>query len=57
MPKKKIDPSLLEKCEFRYNDEMIGFEGILVSMCQHKKHPGIKNIYPRCIKKHCPLKA
>jgi hypothetical protein len=49
------EAGLPKKCDFRYEDEMIGFEGQPVEMCCHREHPGAVNIYPRCKTIACPI--
>jgi len=40
-------------CEYRKQEETIGFEGNEWFKCNNPKHPYAKSIYPSCMSKHC----
>lgn len=40
-------------CEYRKQEESIGFEGCNWFKCENPKHPYAGSIYPSCMAKHC----
>ena len=46
---------LIKDCEFRVQQEHIGFEGNEWHKCTREDHPGHATIYPFCEVKSCPF--
>jgi len=43
-----------KQCEYRKQEEAIGFEGNEWFKCEHVEHPSAHSIYPFCHMKDCP---
>ncbi len=42
------------QCGYTHTEEMLGFEGVQLMLCNNTKHPYAHSIYSTCCAKDCP---